>query len=260
MAGDRVLNTGGVLNLRDADAFQIAYDQESKTYLISAPVAGSGTIMRTSEYKTFPYYIPTALPGFGADPSNKNPTEYCCETLSITAADQPLSRYSYVSFVDFFATSQVGPNLDTYAYGTFAVGQPTRPDEVPTSGSATYTGELLGHFAGDAGATWLEGDARFNFNFESATLTGDLTAYLRCMMGCSPDPIGYQFTNSNFARGSTMFSGQLIASSAPSSGTFSGLFAGPGAAELMAQFRLPYFNNQYEKWMAAGGAIAAKRN
>lgn len=257
---DYVPNIGGALNLRNADGFSISYDQGSKSYRITAPVSGSGTIMRTGEYSTYPFHYPTGLPGFPADPSSKNPTTYCCNALSILAADQPQSRYSYVSFVDFYAPAPAGSNLDTIAYGTFAVGQATKPGEVPVTGTATYSGNLFGHFAGDAGATWLEGGARFDFDFARASLSGGLTVGIRCMMGCAYDEVSYQFAQTNFTRGSTIFSGQLTTPGAPSAGTFSGLFAGPGAAELMSQFRIPFFNPEYQRWMDAGGAIAAKRD
>jgi hypothetical protein len=119
---------------------------------------------------------------------------------------------------------------------------------------------LFGHFAGDAGATWLEGKAQFDFDFTSAKLTGYLTAGVRCMMGCAYDDVIYQFTNTNFAPGSTTFGGQLTTPGAPTAGIFTGLFAGPGAIELLSQFRMPFFNPEYQRWMDAGGAIAAKRD
>lgn len=255
---DYVPNTGGTLNRRDADGLSVSYDQATNSYRITVPVAGSGTIMRTGEYTTYPYSYPSALPGFDGDPSNKNPTNYCCNTLSISAADLSQSRYSYVSFVDFYAPAPAESNLVTIAYGTFAVGQPTKPGEAPITGRATYSGDLFGHFAVDAGATWLEGKARFDFDFARALLSGDLTVGLRCVMGCTYDEVSYQFFQTNFTRGSTTFSGQLTTPGAPSTGTFSGHFAGLGAAELMAQFRLPFFNPEYQRWMDAGGAIAAK--
>lgn len=257
---DYVPNTGDALNLRDADGLSITYDQSTSSYRITVPVSGAGTIMRTEEYTTYPFSFPTGLPGFHADPSSKNPTTYCCNALSIMAADQPQSRYSYVSLVDFYAPASAGTNLDTIAYGTFAVGQPSRPGEVPITGSATYSGNLFGHFAGDAGATWLEGRAGFDFDFARGLLSGGLTVGMRCLMGCAYDEVSYQFAQTNFAHGSTTFSGQLTTPGAPSAGTFSGLFAGPGAMELMSQFRMPFFNPEYQRWMDTGGAIAARRD
>ena len=35
---------------------------------------------------------------------------------------------------------------------------------------------------------------------------------------------------------------------------------GPAAGELAAQFRMPFFNPEYQRWLDAGGAIAAKRD
>ena len=256
---DHVPDTTGVLNLRDADSLGIAYDQASKTYQVTVPVAGSGTIMQTEYTTMYSFSAPSGIPGFNASPSNKNPNAYCCSSLSISAADQPQSRYSYASFADFYAPAKAGTNLDTIAYGSFAVGQPTRPGEVPTTGTANYSGDLFGHLAGDAGATVLLGTARFDFDFASALLTGNLTASIHCMMGCSDDEATYQFTNTNFARGGTTFGGQLTTPGAPEAGAFSGLFAGPGAVELMSQFRMPFYSSEYRRWVDAGGAIVARR-
>ena len=257
---DYVPNTAGALNLRDADSFSVSYDQASKTYQISVPVAGSGTIMRTGESSTYPFSYPSSLPGFDADPSNKIATNYCCNALSISASDRPQSRYSYVSFVDFYAPAPAGSNLDTIAYGTFAVGQPTKAGEVPVSGTARYTGNAFGHFAGDAGATWIEGTSRFDFDFARALLTGDMTLAMRCMMGCSYESVTYSLSDTRFTQGATTFSGSLATAGAPSNGSFSGLFAGPGAVEMMSQFQLPFFNPEFQRWMTAGGAIVGKRD
>lgn len=255
-----VPNQAGALKLRDADDFSVSYDVASKSYQISVPVAGSGTIMRTSEYGTYPWGYASALPGFSAEPSSKSPTNYCCEALSISASDHPQSQYSYVSFVDFFAPGPTGSN--TIAYGTFAVAQPTKIGEVPVTGTARYTGTVFGHFAGDAGATWVEGTSRFDFDFAQVLLTGDVTLSMRCIMGCSYEnyDITYNLTNTIFSRGSTTFSGSLTATGIPSNGTFAGLFAGPGAVEMLAQFEAPFFNPEFQRWMTAGGAIAGKRD
>lgn len=257
---DYVPNQGGAGNLRSADNFSISYDPGSKTYQVSVPVAGSGTIMRTEDYTSYPYSYSSGLPGFHADPSNKSPTSYCCNSLSLSAADRPQSRYRYVSFADFYAPAPAGPNRDTIAYGTFAVGQPTKAGEVPVTGTARYTGHAFGHFAGDSAATWIEGVSRFDFDFARAALSGEIIFSMRCMMGCLYPETTYTLTNTRFEQGATTFSGSLTTQGATSTGSFSGLFAGPGAAEMMAQFEIPYFNPEYQKWMPAGGAIAGKRD
>lgn len=256
---DYVPNQGGASNLRDADNFSISYDSASKTYQVTVPVAGSGTIMRTGDYMTYPFNGST-LPGFHAEPSNKNPTTYCCNALSLSAPDRTQSRYSYVSFADFYAPAPAEQNRDTIAYGTFAIAQPTRAGEVPVAGTARYTGHAFGHFAGDSGATWIEGISRFDFDFARAALSGEIIFSMRCMMGCLYPETSYTLTNTRFAQGATTFSGSLTTQGAPSAGSFSGLFAGPSAAEMMAKFEMPYFNPEYQKWMPAGGAIAGKRD
>ena len=248
-----VSNMNTARNIRDAGELVISFDQASGNYLVSAPVAGSGTLMRSEEY-------PEDRLGFSAEPSNKNPTTYCCNTLSVSAADQPGSTYRYVSFVNLYASASTGSNTNTIAYGTWAVAQPTKPGEVPTTGSARYTGQLTGHFAGDAGATMLYGISRFDFDFARGMLAGDIVASIQCMMGCQYDTVTYALTDTQFARGSTTFSGGLATNGAPSTGSFAGLFAGPGASEMAAQFQVPFFNPELKGWVTATGAIAGKRD
>lgn len=255
---DYTTNTAGSSNLRDAENLTIAYDPATRSYQVSAPVAGSGTIMQTGAVANYESYA--GIPAFPADPSNKGPTAYCCNTLSLTTADQPQSRYRYASFVGLYATQPASSDLDSIAYGIFALVQPTKPGDVPTTGSARYSGDVVGHFAGDAGATWLEGKSIFEFDFALARLSGSLDLNVVCMMGCLYDPVTYTLTNTQFTQGATTFSGNLATAGAPSEGTFSGLFAGPEAAEMAARFLMPFYHPEQKQWVDAGGAIIGKRN
>lgn len=249
-------NVAGTHNLRDADSFSVSYDQATGTYQVSAPVAGSGTLYRISDYDLDPVGANfAAVVADSAGAASGVPG-----TMRVWASDQADSKYSYVSYAWLYADAPAGANLTTLAYGAFGIAQPTRAGEVPITGSARYSGHLFGQFAGDAGATWLSGTARFDFDFAQASLTGELKVTMPCMMGCLYDDVVYALADTRFARGDTNFSGNLTTAGAPSAGSFSGLFAGPAAAELMSQFQLPYFNPEYQRWMPAGGVILGKRD
>ena len=198
--------------------------------------------------------------GFSAEPSEKYSNTKCCYALGFSSADQPGSNYRYVSFAMLYATGSTSSNLDTLAYGFYAIVQPTKPGDVPTTGTARYTGVVSGIFAGDAFATWMNGTARFDFDFSSGSLSGDFSAFMSCGMGCSYDPTSYTFANTQFSRGSTTFGGDLVTQGAPSKGTFSGMFAGPTASELAAQFEAPFYNPEHQGWVTARGTIGAKRD
>lgn len=256
---DYVPNTAGARNLREEDGLTITYDQATGTYLVTAPLAGSGTIMQTGERSTYPFHYPTGISGFPADPTDKLPTNYCCNTLSISGSDQPGSRYSYVSFASLYASASTSSNLDTVAYGTFAVVQPTRAGDVPTVGTARYSGDMFGNLAGDSAATWIDGTAIFDFDFARGSLSGEMTVSTRCFMGCLYPDAKYTFTNTLFASGSTNFSGSLSTAGAPGNGSFSGIFAGPFANELAAEFEMPFLHPERQVWVTASGVIAGKR-
>ena len=247
-------NSGAFQNGRDVTGFAITYDAASGRYAVDAPVAGSGTLMQVSALETYPY--PATI---RADPANKSTNAYG-PALSIAQAGQPQSKYSYVSFVDLYAQAPIQSGLATLAYGFFAVAQPTKAGDVPTTGTASYTGELNGAFERDAFGSWITGIAHFDFDFAKAILSGNLTASINCLMGCTSPRATYTFTNTSFLHGATTFSGQLQTPGAPSLGTFSGLFAGPKAAELVSRFELPFYSNQTQSWLTTRGVIAAKRD
>lgn len=250
---DYQIGAGQVSNRRVSEDLSIAYDPGTATYLITAPLAGSGTIIQKGDFQNWAFE-----PSFNADPSNNSPTDYCCNSLNISAAGREDSIYSYVSLVNLYATGSLDANTNTLAYGAFLLVQPTRPGEVPITGTASYSGNLIGYFDGDAMGTWLLGTSRFEFDFANAALTGDLKVEMVCFMGCRYSPVVYTLTETQFERGSTSFSGFLASGGAPSNGHFSGTFAGPKAVEMAAQFQLPFYNAEWQKWLTASGVILGK--
>lgn len=252
---DYVPNVAGAHDVRDADGFSASYDQASGSYRISAPVTGSGTLHRVGGLD--PDMLGTSFAATVADSAAA--ATGAAASMRVLSADQPASRYSYTSFAYLYADAPAGQTMRTVAYGAFGIAQPTRPGDVPTTGSARYNGDVIGHFAGDAGATWLSGTARFDFDFARAALNGDMTLNVQCLMGCSYSSVSYLLADTRFTRGDTRFSGNFAMPGQSPSGSFSGLFSGPGAAELLSAFQLSFFNPVYGQTMDAGGVILGKR-
>ena len=76
-----------------------------------------------------------------------------------------------------------------------------------------------------------------DFNFGAGTLSGHLDPIL------DGGSLGrYDFLNTVYGSGSTIFSGQLSKAGIAQFGTFDGQFTGPNAEELMARWSAPYID------------------
>lgn len=252
---DYTANVGRPTNVVEEDGFSARYDPVSGNYNVTLPISGSGTL-----YRLDPIGQRLYGPGFaGAAADSVAQATGQGGSMEVYPGGEPGSRYSYVSFGSYYADVAVAGDQRRTAYGAFGVAQPTRPGDVPVTGTARYNGTVVGGFAGDAFGSWVAGTSKFDFDFGAAALSGDMTLTMQCFMGCSYDNVIYTLARTQFTRGSTTFSGSLTSPGAPGDGTFSGLFAGPGAAEMMARFDLPFFNPEYGRWMPTAGVIVGKR-
>ncbi|WP_205599488.1 HupA family protein [Sandarakinorhabdus rubra] len=233
----------------DADNFSVSYDAASKTYQVTAPIKGSGTLMQVGRLG----YFQSPLPGQVFSAALSTQSQFA-DFATISPAGQSGSVYSYVSFVDLYTYDA---SAGIYVNGVFAVGQPTLAGQVPLSGIARYVGHAVGRFPVADG---VYGTSRFDFNFGTGALSGEISLQLFCDWGCSyPDVATYALTNTKFSPGATGFSGNLSTPGAPSEGSFSGIFAGPGAVETMGQFQVPFLHPERKSWITAGGAFAGSR-
>lgn len=125
--------------------------------------------------------------------------------------------------------------------GHFAYGIPTAPSDVPVSGTASYSADVYGQ-TGNGSSGWIDvtGSANLNFDFAGGTLSGHFDPVLNSGNGTSASLGRYSFTSTVFGVGSTSFSGSLQHDTLNLSGAFNGLFTGPKAAELLAQWNATY--------------------
>lgn len=140
-------------------------------------------------------------------------------------------------------------------HGFEAIGIATPSGNIPVTGTATYFGELLGgtteSFGGD---TWdVRGTIGLSFNFGLGTLSGtiDPTAFVY--------PLGHlSFRDTVYSTGSPTFSGKFDTNLAGVN-SFSGLFAGPRAEELLGDFAFPYKSPVDGQIYQADGAFVGKK-
>ena len=148
--------------------------------------------------------------------------------------------------------------FDGASYGIEAVGMATPPGGVPVSGSANYDGAIFGRTSEShpsGGDSDLDGNIHLSFDFGLGSLAG----YLSVNVHQHPDPLGIvSFRDTVYSTGSTTFSGKFD-TNLPGLNSFSGLFAGPHAEELIGNFAFPYQSPIDGKTYQADGAFVGAK-
>jgi hypothetical protein len=132
-------------------------------------------------------------------------------------------------------------SLAFFSHGTdsvtvLAYGIPTAAGDVPVTGSASYSAELLGSSEGGYG---IGGDALLSFDFGAGTLSGKMTPTAIDGWGFAFSLGTYDFVETVYSAGSTNYSGHFTWNGS-TVGDFHGQFTGPNAAELIGAFNAPF--------------------
>jgi hypothetical protein len=141
--------------------------------------------------------------------------------------------------------------------GNQAIGLATPAGGVPLTGSATYAGDLLGQTSEnhpDGSNLGVEGSIHLSFDFGGGSLSGSITPDLH--QGYDLGTI--DFTNTVYSAGSTTFSGKFD-TDGTGVNSFSGLFTGPAAQELIGNFAFPYKSPIDGLSYQADGAFVGKK-
>lgn len=195
------------------DGFSVRYDAVQQAYIIDTPFFAPGKFGVTSE----------------------NGTSWSSDSFATVLKPSPANPNSSFEHTTF--ASYISCSFGCYSLGVFAFGTQTPQSQVPTAGTANYDA-LLNGLDLDSGVI-VGGTALLQFNFSAGTLSGALHPILD--PGGTATNLGqYNFVNTVFGVGSQTFSGDLQHSTVNGLGTFSGLFTGPAAQELMARWRAPY--------------------
>ena len=142
--------------------------------------------------------------------------------------------------------------------GHEAIGMATPAGGVPVTGSATYSGKIFGvtseYQAKLADDFDVDGSILLSFNFGAGSLSGSISPNLHQGYDFAP----LNFVSTVYSTGSTTFSGKFNTSAAGVN-SFSGLFTGPTAQELIGNFAFPYVSPVDSKTYQASGAFVGKK-
>lgn len=146
-------------------------------------------------------------------------------------------------------------------YGYEAVGIATPLGGVPLTGNASYNGQLWGstsEIQSNRNAS-MSGGIQLNFDFGLGSLSGSITPfifYYATYDDYTLSPVNFRDTV--YSTGSTSFSGQFD-TNLPGLNGFTGIFAGPGAQELLGSFAIPYQSPvDGQTYQADGAFVGAK--
>jgi hypothetical protein len=164
----------------------------------------------------------------------------------------PYQAFQYSAPIEWFT--------DNSLTGVEAVGIATPAGAVPVTGNATYTAYAYGRTS-ESNKPLVDplvlGDMTLNFDFARGSLSGGLTFMLDPEwneFGLGP----FEFRETVYSTGSTTFSGKFD-TDLPGVNSFSGLFTGPHAEELIGNFAIPYRSPINGQTYQADGAFVGKK-
>ena len=161
--------------------------------------------------------------------------------------------YQYSSLFNWVSNSSLR--------GIESIGIPTAPGGVPITGSATFAGHALGMTSESNSIKLVSplvlGSMTLNFDFAHGSLSGSIAPVL------DPEWNDYELPTLNFrdtvySTGSTTFSGKFD-TNLSGVNSFSGLFTGPSAQEVIGDFAFPYVSPVDAQTYQAAGAFVGKK-
>ncbi|MXO63839.1 transferrin-binding protein-like solute binding protein [Qipengyuania oceanensis] len=173
--------------------------------------------------------------------------------------DETLSYTSYGYWGDDI---NIDGQASSGTAGIFAYGQATDPARIPTSGTATFDGVVVGssgnaYAGGGLYLDYVTGTAQFRFDFGAGTLAGEMNPSV-CPWECYS--LGtYQFVQTVLGVGSNSFSGSFAIDGVEVPSWFEGNFNGPDASELMARWKAPFTYPSTTEGGQMAGIIVAKK-
>lgn len=211
--------------------FSISFDAASNTYVIFAPVPGTGWFKRPASNPD----LQLAYTNLGAIGSS-----YYSSALSEVA----FGLITQPSGVPLSGTATYDAQVAGYTLDSYFPASPT--------GASNVVGSINGR-------------ATLQFDFGAGTLAGHFDPILTYVDTNAAPASGktislgsYNFVNTVYGVGKTNFSGQLSISGTSSLGAFDGQFTGPVAQELMARWTAPYLNPTTKQWSEMFGVWVGK--
>ena len=173
-------------------------------------------------------------------------------------ADPATSNLNWTTYGTWGVHVDFGVPSSTAA--AFVTGYKTPAGSVPTTGTATYVGSVVGQVmhaeAGQengVGIADLTGKASLQANFGDDSISGSLTDMMAGSLPWNSVSLSGTISGGQFsgATAATSAPGNALSMAASATGTFNGMFFGPKAQELGAVWTL------YDGHFAAIGSIGA---
>jgi len=223
---------------------ELTYDPTTKTYVIGYNSEGNSLIPALSGVILTPA-------GLNSANSNATFTNYGGVQFFNPGAANPVLQLSYLSFAQITQSAYsavLSANTTFTYYNVFGLQTPSA--NMPTTGSATYSGVVYGNGYDPAistGDLTLGGTGQLSANFTTGAINTTLTLNATPVAGGTTQSLGsYAFTG-------TTSGGTFSARNAQSGGNMSGAFYGPAATEVGAAFNI---NTE----QVNGGSVASATN
>ncbi len=148
--------------------------------------------------------------------------------------NSPTLQFHYLSFGEwwFYET-----DINTYHYAALIFGAPTSTADMPKTGTASYTLSAIGALAMSSSHIMM-GVGTLSADFSSGTINTQLDLSVHAMEGKWLYGIDRITGKASFVSGSSLFQGVMTPTDTAFSGTFTGSFYGPGAAEVGYTFAI----------------------
>jgi hypothetical protein len=162
-------------------------------------------------------------------------------------------------YVTLGAWGYAQPSSPTYYDGRFTLGTATRVRDIPVTGSASYTGLMLGTLFDAAGVHDVSAYATAQADFAARSVSLATDQSTRTLRGGAGAPVGDAGLNLSgvltYAAGSNNLSGTLTSAANGLTGQSRARFYGPAVRELGGT----YFIENPDGSQQMGGAFALKR-
>ena len=204
---------------------QFSYNASTNSYQISLPGFQPGSLIDTGYNGTNGQVATSTFSWVSAGST----TTRQAVNVTLPVPGSSFSPYTYSSLGSW--------DGQPTSFGMFAYGIPTATGDVPVTGSATYSAQILGAYS-HIPYYPVEGPVSLQFNFGAGTLSGFMDPEIsNSFDGVFADFGRFDFAQTVYSTGSTTFSGKFIVPGLPgATSSFNGNFNGPSAAELMARF------------------------
>jgi len=198
------------------------------------------------------------IPQYPSTNSQFQPASYSQNQAFFFTENSRLKGYSY-SEIATWAANDIGG-------GTIAFGSATPSGAVPTTGSASYSGVVLGQSDVTEASVWdygtaavaVSGSVNLSFNFGAGTLGGSMSLHTDPMVIAPVDLGTFAFQNTVYSAGGLTYSGSFQ-TGATGQNMFLGRFTGPNAEETIGAWALPFLYSGDGQGHQAVGAWIAKK-